>query len=176
MKRLKKALLYFLIAVGMVLFFLPKVQLYYALETLLKPYNIYISGEEVHDYGLTMVVKNGTIAYDDLNVATFDAIALTPLLVYNAVTVDPVLLAEDMEQFVPRSIDEIRIVHSLIDPLHVNISASGEFGTLEGAIALLDHNVSLLLQPSKALLDRKPFWLGRLKKDSEGGYRYETAY
>jgi len=176
MKRMKKALFYFLIAVGLVLFFLPKTQLYYGLEGMLKPYNVFISGEVVHDYGWNMVLKEGTLAYDDLNVATFDAVSVTPLLIYNAVTVDPVLLAEDMDQFLPRSIETIRIVHSIFNPLHVSIVAEGEFGTLEGDVALLDRNVSLLLNPSKALMDRKPFWLGRLKKDSEGGYRYETAY
>ncbi len=176
MKRLKKALIYFLLAVAMFLFFLPKIQLYYGLETLLKPYKVSISGEEIHDYGWNITVKDGLLAYDDLTVATLDAISVTPLLIYNTITVDPILLAEDMEQFVPRSIEEIRIVHSILNPLHVSISASGEFGVLQGDVALLDRNVSLILEPSKVLTDSKPFWLGRLKKDTEGGYRYETAY
>lgn len=176
MKKVKMSLLYSAIALALSIFFLPKVQLYYQAEALLAEYKVFISQENVVDSGLTLGVEDGTLYYDDMAVATFEAMRLRPWVFYNALVLEPTELFAEMEQFVPRSIDRLKITYALYDPLHVRLQGSGAFGSLEGSVALLDRNISMTLMPSEALLGKKPFWLSKLKKDPEGGYRYETTY
>ncbi|MBN2895254.1 MAG: hypothetical protein JXK05_05110 [Campylobacterales bacterium] len=176
MKKVKILLLYSAILLALIIFFLPKTQLYYQAEALLAEYKVFISQERVIDNGLTLGLQEGTIYYDDMAIAAFEAIRLRPWVFYNSLVLEPTELSAEMEQFVPRSIDWLKITYAVYDPLHVTIEGSGAFGSVEGSVALFDRNISLTLTPSEALLGKKPFWLGKLKKDSEGGYRYETTY
>lgn len=176
MKPLMKISAYLAIGIFFIIFFLPKVNLYYKLETMLQEYKITLSQEYVEDSGVALHVKDALLYYDDLAVAQIHTIALRPLLLYNSLDIASFVLHEDMAQFLPTQIDGISAHYSIIDPLHVNISSEGQFGTLEGSIGLFDRNISLHLIPSALLEKQNPFWLRRLKKDSEGGYRYESAY
>ncbi len=176
MKRLGKFLLYLTVFLVLVLFFAPKRQLYYFGESKLAPYGVVLSGEYVDDGGLSLSLKDGTLYYQDLEVAKLPEVTVLPLLVFNAVTVAPFSFSEQMQGFVPGTVDGIRVRQSLLDPLHVLVDASGDFGTLEGNIDLGARRVSLLLTPSKRLLESKSFWLKELKKQQSGGYLYESAF
>ncbi len=176
MKHLGKIGAYILLTLLLTLFFLPKVQLYYKAETLLNPYKITLSKEHLKDAGFSLHVKDALLYYDDLEVGTISNISITPLLIYNSINVSSFTLHSDMEQFVPTQIDGISVTYSIFNPLHVTLYGEGQFGMIEGEAALLDHNISIRLQPSKLLEKQNPFWLRRMKKDSEGGYVYESAY
>ena len=176
MRRLGSFIAYFIITLVLILFFLPKVNLYYKAETLLEKYKVTISGEKLLDKGLSFKIQEGLIYFDDLVVAKIDEISIVPLLAYNSLHVKPFSFSEDMKQFIPLKVDNLNITQTLINPLHVRIESSGEFGSLEGDIALKDRNISLILRPSKLLLKQRPFWMKELKKDAQGGYRYESNY
>jgi hypothetical protein len=158
------------------IFFLPKVNLYYKAEELLENYKITVSAEKLTDSGFNFKINDGVIYFDDLVVAKVEEISITPLLLYNKIDVKPFSFSKDMKQFVPLKINNLNITHTILNPLHVSIKGSGEFGSLDGDISILDRNISLILMPSKTLLNKKPFWLRKMKKDSQGGYRYESAY
>ena len=176
MKYIGSFLAYFIITLVLILFFLPKINLYYLSEAFIEKYKVTISGEKLVDKGLSFKIKEGTIYFDDLVVAKIDEISILPLLVYNSIQVSPFSFSKDMEQFLPLAIENINITQSIVNPVHVKIESSGDFGSLVGDIALYDRNISLVLMPSKLLIKQKPFWMKRLKKDSQGGYRYESAY
>jgi len=176
MKRIGSFAAYFIITLVLILFFLPKINLYYQAEAFIEKYKLTISGEKLFDNGLSFKIKEGTIYFDDLIVAKIDEISIVPLLIHNSISVSSFSFSEDMEQFLPLGIENINITHSVFNPVHVKIESSGDFGSLEGDIALYDRNISLVLFPSKLLMKQKPFWMKRLKKDLQGGYRYESAY
>jgi hypothetical protein len=176
MKRFGKSLAYFIFVVVAMLFFLPKINLYYLGESFVEKYKIVMSQEKLTDQGLTLKIDEGKLYYDDLMVAHIDHISIKPLIVFNAISVSPFTFSKDMEQFLPLGIESFNITHTVFSPLHVSIESSGDFGYLSGDIALYDRSISLVLTPSKLLVEKNPFWLKRMKKTTEGDYRYESNY
>ena len=176
MRYVIKPLSYLLLVLLLVIFFSPKTNLFYKAEEILQSYKVTVSAEKLTDSGFNFKINDGIIYFDDLVVAKIEEISITPLLVYNNIKVLPFTLSKDMKQFIPLKIETLYIKHTILNPLHVSIKSSGDFGSLSGDIAIMDRNVSLILTPSKLLLKKKPFWLRKMKKDSQGGYRYESAY
>jgi len=174
-KKIAAFLLYLLIAIFFVLFFLPKVNLYYKAEELLHSKSVVIAQEGIHDKGISFSITDAKLYYGDLYVAEFSEISITTLLLYNALSVDAFTLSKEMKQFLPREVEGVEVSYSIFDPLHVNILSSGEFGDVEGSIDLSERRISLHLLASPMLKKQKPFWLRRLKK-VEGEYIYESSY
>jgi hypothetical protein len=176
MKLIMKIFAYILLVIMMIIFFLPKINLYYKAEELLENYKVVLSAELPSDSGFRFKISDGTLYFDDLVVAKNSEITITPLLVYNSVDVKAFSFSEDMKQFTPLGVDGISLRHSIFDPLHVKIQGSGDFGSLDGKISILDKNISLILTPSPQLIKQKPFWLRKMKKNSQGDYTYESTY
>lgn len=176
MKRLGKIVIYFFVTIGLLLFFLPKVNLYYQGEAILEKYKVVLSQEQLSDQGFGLKISDGILYYDDLIVAKIEEIEIRSLLVYNSLDIAPFSLSKDMEQFIPVAMNSLNITHSVFNPLHVKIEGEGDFGLLEGDISLYDRKISLLLTPSATFTKMRPFWLKRMKKTTEGDYRYESTY
>ena len=175
MKKVALFFTYIFITVFFVIVFLPKISLYYKAEELLHSKQIVFMGESLSDNGISFSLKEARLYYDDLYVANFSEISITTLLLYNKLHVDAFTLSSEMKQFLPQEVEYLDVSYSVIDPLHVNISASGEFGELEGSVNVRDRNGSLHLLPSPQLSKQKPFWLRKLKK-VEGEYIYAIRY
>jgi len=176
MRKLGKFFGYTLVFVLLVLFFLPKRQLYYEAEKLLQKEGIVLSGEQAHDTGLGLTVTDGSLYFKDLRVAQLNAISVTPLLLYNSISVTPFRLSPAMKSFLPESIEGVTVRYTVFDPLHIVIEAEGAFGSLSGTIGLADRKIGLDLVPSKELRSLRPFWLKEFKPTKEGGYRYDSTY
>ena len=176
MKRIKSIAIYFIIFIGFILFFAPKVYFYYALEEQLHGKNITISEEKVYDKGFSLAVDDGKTFYDDLVVGTFEKLSMLPLVLFNQVSIENFTISEDMSRFAKGNIEEVTITHHMISPLKLHLSAHADMGDVTAEVNIQDRNVSLLLIPSESLLKLSPFWLRKLKKTDEGGYLYETAY
>ena len=175
MKKLLALLVYLLISVLFILFFLPKVNLYYKAEELLHTKSIVIAQERIEDSGFSFSLYDGKLYYGDLYVANFSAIHLRPFILYNALSVEAFTLSEDMQQFLPLEIEGITISYTPFNPLHVNLFAKGEFGELTGDVSLKEQKVNIDINASKMLRKQQPFWLRKLKK-VEGKYHYELKY
>ncbi len=176
MKKLGLGIVYLFITIYSVIFFAPKINLYYQLEELMQEKQIVITQENIIDNGFSLSVEDGRLYYGDLLVAEFDKINILSLLVFNRISLDPVILSKDMEAFFPRNIQELSLKQTLFNPLHVSINGFGDFGVIAGDINLLDRNITLDLEPSKVLISKKPFWMKKLKKIETGAYRYATTY
>ena len=175
MKKIAAFFAYLTIAIFFVIFFLPKINLYYKAEEFLKSQSVVIAQEGIHDNGLRFSLSDAKLYYGDLYVAEFSEISITTLLVYNNLSIEAFTLSSEMKQFLPREIEEISVTQSIFDPLHVNINASGEFGDLNGSINLSTHLMAIDINASSLLQKQKPFWLRKLKK-TKGGYHYERSY
>jgi len=173
---LKKTLLFLLAFIALVIFFSPKVQLYYKAEAILADNNVILSEETAKDRGFIFSIEGGRLYYDDLEVAQLNEITLLPLVFFNRLSVAPFAFSKEMQGFVPGMVTKMYIQYSIIDPVHIVCEAEGDFGTFRGSVAFLDKNISMGLVPSEKLLQSRPPWLRQLKKDKGGVYRYESAY
>lgn len=176
MRQLRNFLFYFIVVIALVIFFSPKRQLYYLGEKEAAAQNVVLSGESIHDWGWVFALKDGLLYYDDLFIARLSEVSLMPLGVFNSLTISSFVLSDEMQQFVPGTIHEIRIQHSVIRPLSVFLDGSGEFGEVHGQFHLQDRNLSLSLDPSALLLEKRPIWFNQLKKQPSGEYLYESTF
>ncbi len=176
MKYLKKTVLFLFVLFALVIFFLPKVQLYYAAENLLAQKKITLSKEIANDRGFVFSIEGGTLYFEDLEVAQLDGISVMPLLIFNRISFAPFSFSQEMQSFIPGTIEQMNIQYTIIDPLHVIINIEGDFGTLNGSITFLDQHILADMVPSDMLLKKKPVWLKQFKKQEGGVYRYESNY
>lgn len=176
MKRLGIIVSYILLVAVLVIIFLPKRQLYYQAEATMQSEGIVLSAEKVKDTGLALVLRGGTLYYQDLKIAELSEVQLQPWMVYNRLSVAPFTFSDAMQQFVPGTVDSIEIVYALTAPTQVTVHARGDFGKLAGQVDLLHSKIALTLVPSSQLSERKPPWLRELKKAPSGEYSYEVAY
>ncbi len=176
MRRLKLIIIYSTIFIGLLLFFTPKIYCYYALEEQLEQFHVRIAQERVDDNGLTLSVRQGKLYYDDLYVGTFEKLSVLPLVLYNQASIENFTISKDMSRFAKGNVEDITLRHSIVAPWTLYISAHADMGDVRAQVHLKDKNISLLFEPSEALLKQSPFWLRQLKKTEEGGYAYETTY
>ncbi len=176
MKRIKQIIIYTIIFIGFVLFFTPKIYCYYAAEDQLNRYHVKIAQERIDDSGFTLNVYDGKLYYDDLYVGVFDKLSIWPFLLFNRIDIENFNISKEMSRFAKGRIESLTVHHHLFSPLTLQVTAHGEMGEMHAQIDLSEKTVSVLLEPSKALLQLSPFWLRRLKKTEEGGYAYETTF
>ncbi len=176
MRWMKHTLFYLVLISILVVFFAPKRQLYYLAEEHLNSYDIVYSKEFVDDSGFVLRLSDGTLYYQDLQIAKINEITLMPLLVYNRANIAPFSLSDEMSSFLPGTISSVSATHTIISPLSIKIEASGDFGTLDADVWLLDRNISLRLTPTQDLLDMNPIWLRQMRKTDDGGYSFETTF
>lgn len=140
MKKLGLGIVYLFITIYSVIFFAPKINLYYQLEELMQEKQIVITQENIIDKGFSLSLEEGRLYYGDLLVAEFSKISILSLLVFNQVSLAPVTLSKDMETFFPRNIEGATLKYTPFNPLHVSIQGSGDFGILHGDIHLVDRS------------------------------------
>ncbi len=104
MKKLGLGIVYLFITIYSVIFFAPKINLYYQLEELMQEKQIVITQENIIDKGFSLSLEEGRLYYGDLLVAEFSKISILSLLVFNQVSLAPVTLSKHMEKLFPRNI------------------------------------------------------------------------
>jgi hypothetical protein len=176
MRRLKSGLIYTLAFILLLIFFAPKVYLYFAFEHALEKQNVRISQEKVLDSGFKLKITDGSLYYDDLNVGTFEDISVVPLLLYNHIKIENFVFSDDMSRFAKGTLQNVNVTYHTITPLTVHLEAVGDLGEVNAQIHVKDRNASIHLIPSERLLKSAPFWLKKMKKSSEGVYSYATTY
>ena len=176
---MKKIALYFLYTVlffSALLFFTPKENLYYFAEEQLKPFGVVVGYEEAVDHGFRLEILHSKLYVQKIKSADIASITVGIFGLYNAVSVDNVVLDKTFEQFFPPLIERVDLHQSIFSPLHLNAEAIGDFGEAEATVNLLDRNVSVILKPSKLMLSRYKSTLKQLKKSKEGDYSYEYKF
>jgi len=176
MRRLKSGLLYSITFLLLLIFFAPKVYLYFAFEHAIEKQNIRISQEKVVDKGFNLSVTEGSLYYDDLNVGTFENITVLPLLFFNRIAIENFVFSDDMSRFAKGKLQNVNVTYHVITPLTVHLEAVGDVGVVSAELHVKDRNASIHLTPSPGLLKAAPFWLKKMKKSSEGVYTYATTY
>jgi len=165
--------LFFLLAL---MYFTPKLGLYYLLEEKLSEKNIIINNEALKDNGFSLSIYDASVNVKSIESATIKEIDLKIFGLYNAVHLKEITLASVAASMVPTKIDTIMMHYSVLDPVHLKAKASGEFGDAQMELDLLDLAVHLELHPSKKMLSSYRGTLRDLKKTKEGAYTYDKTF
>ncbi len=158
------------------MYFTPKVSIYYFFETQLKPYDIIISSESVQDSGLTLSIEDGVVFVKSIDSAKIKSVDVTILGVYNALSVTEIELSSVAESFVPLKIAQVDAVYSVIDPLNITANAVGEFGEVEAVVNLLERTLHVKLIPSALMKKDYRHTLRNLKKSENGEFVYDKTF
>lgn len=176
MVKMAKFFGYFFFFLAMVLFFLPKVQLYYLLEHEIKPSKVLINQESVRDTGFSLELRDAQILYEGIESANVASIDLSFFLFYNRILAKDITLSSAAKSFVPLEIETIKLEHLFYNPLLVKAEAQGAFGEAYVRINLLERSLELRLLPSERMKKEFMHTLRQLKKDQNGEYIYAKNF
>lgn len=175
-KRFLKFFTYFAFFVLALIFFAPKIGMYYFLEHKLKAYDVLISGETLQDKGLSLSIKNAQIFVKSIDGATIEECDMTLLLFYNSVNARVITLSQIAKPFVPLQIDTLQISHTILNPLRINLHTKGEFGTAEVSFHVLEKTLHVELTPSEIMNKEYKNSLTEFTKSENGGLTYDKTF
>jgi len=135
----------------MLVVFVPKENLYYfALEKLALE-KVDIQTDKINDNGLIFDLVDTNIKYEKIDVADVKKIDLKMFFFKTELDFQNIVVNKAFQKFLPKRIKYIKITHSILDPLAINITFS-----------------------KKIKLKYKP--LTKYLKKTEKGYRYEYKF
>lgn len=176
MKKLLKVIFYFFFTLFALVFFIPKVNLYYMAEQELEKLAVVIDNEHISDSGFVVKISNADIYAKGIHSAKVESLNLTTYLFYNSIQIDNILLSETLKSFVPLKINTLSATQLFYNPMSIALRASGEFGEAWGSVDLLTRTLKINLTPSKLLSAKYRSTMKMLKKNKEGGYVYELTF
>jgi hypothetical protein len=158
------------------IFFAPKIGMYYFLEHELKVYDVVISGETLQDKGLRLEIKDAQIFVKSIESATVKTCDVTLLLFYNAINASEITLSQSAKSFVPLKIESLQISYTLLNPLRVNVHVVGEFGVAEAYMHILQKSLHVELEPSPIMSQEYKNALKEFAKSEDGGFTYDKTF
>jgi len=174
LKRLIKLIGYIVFTIVIIIALLPKVDLYYKLEHILKKEHIILSDEIPADKILLLNLKNISLYYNGINVANISDSLFLPFIFYNKLTIENIKLDETLKMFFPEKIDEIVVTYSVLDPINVHLASKGKFGLAYGTFNLKTRKLHIVLTPTKYMKRNYGNTL-KLMKSKNGQYIYDKA-
>lgn len=176
MKKLLTFILYILFFFAMLMFFLPKQNLYYAAEKELQNYGIILSGERLHPHLASLQINDATLYAQGIESATINQIQISFFGLYNTIEMHDITLSKALKSFFPKKIEHLQLRYTLMHPLSVLADARGSFGEATLHFDLQSSHLVLELQPSVMMKQRFANTLKELHKNSKGGYTYEQTF
>ena len=177
MKKLMKFFIYSFVMLGLIIVFLPKANLYYAGEELLKTKNVYITDEEVVDKGIFFELIDANIYFDKLELMKVDKIHVSPWVFYNALVLNHIDINEGFSDFLPQDISGIKAEHFFYNPLHIKLSGDSTDSFFDGDVDILNRIIRIHLNVGVKSEKKYRNLLRKLKKEStKGRYYYEYKF
>ena len=175
-RKIFKFFAYMLFFLTALIYFTPKVNLYYLLESKLKEKSVVITDEVLHDNGLSLSIDDASVNLKSIESAKIKEINIKVLGLYNSVNFTDVSLASVAATMVPTEVQSISISYTIFDLLHLVASAVGDFGDAQLKFGVLDGVLHIELHPSKKMLSSYRQTLRDLKKSKEGAYTYDKTF
>ncbi|QFR48375.1 hypothetical protein FJR48_00990 [Sulfurimonas lithotrophica] len=176
MVKLAKVFGYSLFFVLALMYFTPKVALYYFAEMQLKPYGVIVTDENVVDNGFTLGVKDALVTFKEIESAKIKDVNIALFGIYNKVSLSDITLASTAASFVPTDVKTIDITYTILNPLNIVAVSSGGFGEVKAEVNLLEKKMLLKLEPSKIMSQKYTNTLRNLQKSKDGGYEYAKTF
>ncbi|MBU4025121.1 hypothetical protein KKF31_08210, partial [bacterium] len=115
-KRFLRFFAYLAFFVVALIFFAPKLGMYYFLENELKAYDVIISGETLKDEGVSLNIKDGQIFVKSIESASIKECDVTLLLFYNAINARDITLSQSAKSFIPLKVQELKLSYTVFNP------------------------------------------------------------
>jgi hypothetical protein len=175
MKKLLKILAYFVVMLALIIFFSPKINLYYLFEEFAVEQNIYISDEKASDNGLSLNISHAKVYLDELFLAEAEETTLSMWLVYNSFEATNIELNEGFSDFMPAVIKRINVKYHIFNPTLLSLKGESGDSFFYGDVDLLERIIQIHLRLGSQSEKRFSSSLRALKKE-EGGYVYEYKF
>lgn len=169
-----KPIFYSLYIILLVIVMIPKEKLYYAFESILSQYHIFISNEDISNGLIYLEVDNGEVLLDKQKIAVIEHIRITPWVLMNKLTLSSTTFSPHYRSLIPGKVDTLIISYSLFHPLMVSVQGDGDFGHCDGNIDILEQKVTITFDAT-AQLSRYPLLVSKLHQ-GEGGLIYEDTF
>ncbi len=165
--------LFFLLAL---MYFTPKENIYFALESELKKYDVIISNEKINDSGFTLELNDAEVFFKSIKSADIKSVNIKIFGIYNSLSMSDIRLSEAASSFLPLNIEEVTITHSIFNPLNVNIYELGDDGELEGSFNIMEMALHIIFHPSELMLKEYKNSMRKFKKSEDGEYVYDQTF
>jgi len=175
-KKMLKFFAYILFFLSMLLFFMPKVNLYYLLEKKLQSYAVVIASEELRDSGFVFKIENAHLYVKSIESATIEHIDLKIFALYNRVDIDGIRLAPAASSFFPLDIEHIVVNYNIFNPLYATLHGEGAFGEAMLQVDLLHRRVHMHFLASKVMQREYRNTLRNFKRVKNGEYIYDKNF
>jgi len=175
MKRVVKFFIYGLFFIATLVLFMPKESLYYLGEKHLKEFDVVVSNEKLLNSFLSLNISDLEISVKGIESAEVGDVQVTLLGLYNRAELHEIKLSSLVESYLPPKIEFINIYYSLVDPLSVKATSTGDFGEVYIEFELLDLMLNATLKPSKIMLQKYKNSLRFFKKSQGGEYVYAKS-
>lgn len=153
---------------------MPRVELYYSLEKILKEEKIIISDETIADKWLFFSLKDSVAYFEGIKFANISNVKVFTFGFFNYVSIEDVKVDESLKKFFPENISNIKLYYHIFNPLKATIKGVGDFGEADGFIDLKDKKIKIVITPSEELSKNSNI-LSKLKKE-EDKLVYESSY
>ncbi len=156
------------IIVGFIVF-MPKVELYYKAEQLLKKQGIVIDNEEIKSNPAALKILHPVVYFRGVDVARASVVELKPLLFVNRLKAENIELLNVAKNFLNISINSLVANHTIFKPYYIKLNIDGNFGVASGYIDLKSKIIHIDIVEPKDINSIKKF----LKKGKKGWF-YES--
>jgi len=155
-----------------VVLFMPKVNLYYTLESLAKKEQVEIKEGVLTDRWVDLHIQDARVFYDGVASVVADTLNISPWIFYTKIIATNVRPAKALKRMFDVHATEVILTHSVLDYKSIMIEAQGDFGTLSGSVDIMERKVKLILEPSAKFKNNN--MVKRYFKKTEEGLVYES--
>ena len=158
------------------LFFLPKVELYYLVEHTLKKHELVFYDEIAKDEGFSLKLEGMHVAAKGVKTLSIEKTEVALYGLYNTINAQNVQLSSALQSFVPLAIADAKITYTPLNPLSMSLYAQGDFGELRGELHLLESELRIHLVASEEMKKGYAHALREFKRDENGEYDYAKKF
>ncbi len=175
-KKISITLGYILFFTLSLMYFTPKVTLFYLLEKELQKHDVVVSNETLIDNGFSLNVNDASVFMKSIESAKIKETNIKIFGIYNSVNLNEIKLSNAAASFLPLHIDEISLRYSIFNPFNVKAYATGEFGEADASFNILDFTLHVDVEPSPKMQKEYRSTLRQLTKSEDGGYSYDKNF
>jgi len=150
---------------------MPKQELYYKLEHELAKEGIIIGNEKISEGWFTLKLEDASVYVKGIKVATIKEAEMFSLFFYTGVSLKEITLDHSLRSAVCEQMNEINLLHNVLNPFEVDVEADGDFGESSGVFSLNTQKLTMNFKEFGKLGTLK----GQLKKVEEG-WQYESSF
>ena len=173
--RAKSTFFSILLIFGVMLFFMPKTNLYYALEHILEAHGVVMSEERIQEKYFSLEVSEAELFVHKIQSMHIKKTKIQLFGIYNKFLFADMTLAPTLEQFMPKEISTAQLSYALYNPLNIDATVIGDFGKATLNMNLYKKIVIVNLEASKLMKSQFSQSLKKFTRDKKGVYHYEYS-